>query len=208
MGVPTRHELNPSYARTHLWFANLLAARQRFHEALAEAPTALGLDPLSNTINGAQGWIRYFMRDHDQAMAGMKKAQEMDPALRPHAPVVRVAVLAEGHACRGEFEAALHANQTPLTLGTLAHAHAVAGNAGCARAMLRDLLEESQRRCVPSYLVGLTFEALGERDRAFEWLDRACEELSHWLVFLDVESRFDSLRTDPGFEALRRRVGL
>jgi len=74
--------------------------------------------------------------------------------------------------------------------------------------MLRDLLEESPRRYVPSYLVGLIFEALGELDRAFEWLDRACEERSHWLVFLDVEPRFDSLRTDSRFEALRRRVGV
>jgi hypothetical protein len=54
----------------------------------------------------------------------------------------------------------------------------------------------------------MTAVALGEPDRAFEWLGRALGDRSHWLVFLDVDPRYDGIRADPRFEALRTKVGL
>jgi len=56
--------------------------------------------------------------------------------------------------------------------------------------------------------VAMTYLALGERDAAWEWLERAVTERAHWLVFLDVDSRFDGFRDDPRFAELRRRVGI
>ncbi len=54
----------------------------------------------------------------------------------------------------------------------------------------------------------MTLMALGEREPAWEWLERAVTQRAHWLVFLDVEPRFDGFRGDPRFAALRRSVGI
>jgi hypothetical protein len=59
-----------------------------------------------------------------------------------------------------------------------------------------------------SYAAALVYAGLGETDRAFEWLDRAYEDRMHWLVMLRIEPQLDSLRTDPHFAALLRRLGL
>jgi hypothetical protein len=90
----------------------------------------------------------------------------------------------------------------------LAFALASAGQAERARALLVELLAAHPARHVAAYSVALVWCALGEHDRAFEWMGRAVEERDHWLVFLDVEPRFDPLRADPRFAALRASVGV
>ena len=74
--------------------------------------------------------------------------------------------------------------------------------------MLGELEELSKRRYIPSYLVALIHASLGANDRAFEWLEKACEERSSWLTWLRVEPKFDRLRPDPRYAGLLRRVGL
>src|SRR5262249_11650206 len=94
-----------------------------------------------------------------------------------------------------------------VTLG-LAHAHALAANSLVARSELDAALAQSGKRYVPAHLVAFVLDALGETSQAWEWMGRAAEERSPWMVFLDVEPRFDGFRSDPRFEALRRRVGV
>ena len=77
-----------------------------------------------------------------------------------------------------------------------------------ARQVLADLESKSPTRFVEPLEVALAYEALGERDTAFAWLDRAFEARSHWLVALDVEPRFESLRDDPRYAVLRKRTGV
>ncbi len=74
--------------------------------------------------------------------------------------------------------------------------------------LLDQLVRAPDGRHVPAYLTALVWSALGDRDRAFEALARAVEEREHWMVFLDVDQRFDPLRDDSRFAELRRRVGV
>ena len=46
-----------------------------------------------------------------------------------------------------------------------------------------------------------------EKEEAFEWLDRAYEERAEWMIYLSVDPRFDTLRAEPRFKELLRRIG-
>ena len=74
--------------------------------------------------------------------------------------------------------------------------------------MIGELKEQSARQYVPAFNIALMHAGLRENDLAFEWLNRAFEERSSWLVSLNVEPMLDSLRSDPRFTALLRRLGL
>ena len=64
----------------------------------------------------------------------------------------------------------------------------------------------SCRRFVTAYGMALVYVGLGEKDDAFAWLHKAFDERSHWLVWLRLDPRWDSLRDDPRFDALVRRM--
>jgi len=89
----------------------------------------------------------------------------------------------------------------------LARALAKAGREADARRELGELAEVSKTRYVSPYFVGTAFLALGERDRAFEYLQRALEERSHGLTHLRVDPTLDEVRGDPRYRELVRRVG-
>ncbi len=74
--------------------------------------------------------------------------------------------------------------------------------------MLNDLIHVSSRRSVSSHEIALIYAGLGEKDQSLAWLEKAYQEHSSVLVYLKVEPRFDSLRSDPRFHDLVRRVGL
>jgi len=93
-------------------------------------------------------------------------------------------------------------------LSALAYAYALGGRRSEANRILSQLLVMSQQRYVSPYEIAVIYVGLGDKDRAFEWLERAYEEHSSWLSYLNVESRFDPLHSDPRFADLVRRVGL
>ncbi len=98
--------------------------------------------------------------------------------------------------------------RSTFLVAALGHACAVSGNRGEAMKILEELSELSKQRYVAPYFMAVIHKSLGENDQAFEWLEKAYEERSNWLVFLKVEPRLDTLRADPRFQDLLRRVGL
>src|SRR4029077_20710999 len=64
------------------------------------------------------------------------------------------------------------------------------------------------RRFVPTFLFAILYSGLGEKDRAFEWVEKAYQERSGFFAYLEVEPMFDGLRSDPRVIDLLRRVGL
>ena len=204
-------ELNPAYPVGHLWYLNLLAARSRFDEALEQVRRCCELDPLSVVGAAAEGWVRYFMRDFDGAISVLKKSLELDR----HSGAANL-WLSWPYIAKGEFALALQAleaavgafGDSAIMQLTRAHVQALAGQSGQARQALDHSLSQRGVRHLPAELVAMTFMALGEHESAWEWLERAGNERAHWLVFLEVEPRFDAFRADPRFSALKRRVGI
>jgi tetratricopeptide (TPR) repeat protein len=93
-------------------------------------------------------------------------------------------------------------------LVALSWVYAQMGKRGEAMRLLDELKESSKQGYFSPYDVAVVYTALGEKDQAFEWLQQAYEERSGALTHLKVDPRFDSLRLDPRFQDLLRRVGL
>ncbi|HKQ56769.1 MAG TPA: protein kinase [Candidatus Eisenbacteria bacterium] len=204
-------EMNPNHALAHQWYMNLLAGQGRFEEALRGSAKARALDPLSVITAALVGWVLIFMREYERAATEFRVPLEMDPSwvighLWSAWPRLQLGL--QDEAIAGLEKAVALTGGTPYTRAHLAHGLAFVGRTDEARAALAALLELSSTRYVSPLYVALVHIALGEHDQAFAWLDRAVADRSHWLVHLDVDPRFDPIRDDPRFAAVRQKVGL
>src|SRR5437660_8470888 len=96
----------------------------------------------------------------------------------------------------------------PGVITELAFAEAMAGQKAEAQKALNILKERSAHEYIDPALIALIYISLGEKDLAFTWLDKAYEARSSWMTWLEVEPKFDSLRSDRRFTDLMRRVGM
>jgi serine/threonine-protein kinase len=204
-------ELKPNYATAHYWYATVhLAALGKLDEAISEMTEAKELDPLSLIINTNLGWIYYFARRYDDAVKQIYKALEIDENFN-----VAYFKLGQVYERQGRYEEAIAQYRRAMQLSSnlwimpgLGHALAMTGQQDEARHLLDELLRMSRERYVSPYFVAEIYRGLGEIDLTFEWLDKAYEHHSDWLVWLGVEPALDGLRSDPRFTDLMRRVGL
>ena len=183
----------------------------RIDEALAEIRLAQTLDPLSPMISSTLGSRLYLARRYDQAIEQFRKTLDRDPDF-VNAQVglgkvfERKAMYSEAVA---EMKKALsHSEKNTVILAGLAHAYAVTGNPAEATKILRRLEKLSGHRYVSSYEIAVIYLGLGKKDQAFEWLEKAYDEHASPLIFLKVDPRLDSLRSDPKFLALLQRMRL
>ncbi len=204
-------ELNPAYATAHQWYSWYLAAMSRRDESLAEGRLALELDPLAPAINMALGKSYLFARRFDDSIRQCKRTLEIDPNFIP----VRY-FLAQAYEQKGMYEEALAecsivvemSGSFPLGRAVLARAQARAGKRLEAEETLRDLLKLSRsgETYVPAYGIALIHLGLGDKARALEWLNKAHEERFIWMVYLNVDPVFDSLREEFAFKQLQKRM--
>ena len=204
-------ELNPGYATAYHWYAGYLSGMGRHAEAIAAIKKARELDPLSARINANVGFILYFAREYDQAIEELQRAQEMDPS--SGAPDL---YLGMAYLQKGNYQQAIKAlernSQVPDSPAAsaldLAYAYAVAGQPEESRKILGRLMGETKRSYMPALWVARVYVALGEPENAFIWLSKAYDERSAQLPLLNVDPRLDSLRSDPRFQDLLRRMKL
>jgi serine/threonine protein kinase/tetratricopeptide (TPR) repeat protein len=204
-------QLNPNYATVHYEYAQELSALGRFDEAIREAKRAQELDPLTNDINTTAGWVFYFARNYDEAIKQYRSVIDTDPNFfRSHR------LLGTSYLQKNQPDEAIAEIQKAVTLSGdsveekayLGYAYAVTGRRAEAQQLMSDLREQAQRKYVAPYLMALIYTGLGEKDQAFEWLEKAYEERSVNLIWLNVEPIFDPLRSDPRFANLVQRIGL
>ncbi len=193
---------NPHDAMAHSWYAESLAAKGRFAEAIAEAQTALHDDPLSLIVSSNAGWTFALAGRYDQSVETLKKAIEIDPDFpRTHFR------LAEVYEARGQYALAIPEFEKAVKLsggdpyyeGSMGHAYAASGRSSQAHGILQELLSRAQRQYVPSYAIALIYAGLGDKDQAFHWLQSAVEDKSTSMVFLESDPEMASLRSDSRF---------
>jgi TolB-like protein/DNA-binding winged helix-turn-helix (wHTH) protein/Flp pilus assembly protein TadD len=203
--------LNPGYAHGHHWYAHLLLSSGRREEALAESNRALELDPVSPIINLHLGWHYLYTRQYDRALEQLAKTLELDP---DYALAHWYRGLA--HEQKRMYPEALREmgrakDLLPRNLAVLCdigHVYAVSGDKGNAEKVIAALEEESAHRYVNAYELALIYVGLGQNDQAFKSLNRAFRDHSDMLVYLKVDPRLDSIRSDSRFADLMRRVGV
>ncbi|HXE75512.1 MAG TPA: winged helix-turn-helix domain-containing protein [Candidatus Xenobia bacterium] len=204
-------ELNSNYASAHQWYAELLWATQRPDPAYAQIQRAQELDPLSLVIQVSVGRHYYYQHDFERAIREFRDSIEMAPNFflghlylglaysqvnRPEEAIV-------------EFERALETSgHSPLALAALAYARARAGHKAEAGELLNRLRAQARTRHVPAVYFAGVYTGLGDKDQAFGWLEKAYEERSDYLVYLQIEPTFDPLHDDPRFRDLVRRLSL
>jgi eukaryotic-like serine/threonine-protein kinase len=204
-------ELNSNYPIGHSWYAVFLMSDGRFQEALAEISRAQELDPLSIPNNMILGWILGTAGRFDQSVEQLRKTLEMDPnfILGHHRLGMFYEQQGKYDDAIAEFKQVINlSGGKPLGIAALARAYALAGKRDESQKNLAELQEMSKQRYVSPVSIAIIYAALGDKDRAFAWLDNA--EKSHDLMLsrLKVDKRFDSLRSDPRFADLVRRVGI
>ena len=202
-------ELSPSYAAAHQFYADFLKAMGRFDEAVAEMQRAHELDPLSLAINTGLGHVFYLSRQYDRAIEQYQAAVRLDPTFVPARlwfgrPYLQKGMFKEAVA---ELEQAVALSEgSTISIAMLGHACASAGQSHKALELLETLKRRSTQQYVPSYWIALVYVGLGDKGQAFAWLERAVQERSSWLVWIGVEPRYDSIRSDPRFASLVARL--
>ena len=202
-------ELNPSYATAHAWYGLYLNYTGKFEEALQEMQRAQQLDPLSVNIRLNVGRCYYFSRNYDTAIEKLKKVEQEEPDSWIVSTVLGRTYLAKDsleEAIRKLDYARTLSPTAVLNLGILGDAYGRAGQRRSALQVVDDLDRLSHTRYVPPIYSALVYIGLGDKSRAFEFLDKAYAERSEWMVELSGEPEFDPIRRDPQFQALLRRV--
>ena len=204
-------ELDPDYTTAHHWYSHCLLPLGRTGESLAESRRALELEPLHLVINIHLGWHYLYARQYDEAIDQYRRTLELDPAFPQAKRYAAWAFLQKGRHAEAiaDLQDVLSAvGRTPEVEAELGHALAVSGRPAEARAVLGVLTQLSSSRYVSPYSVALVHAGLGDRDQALAWLDKAYAERSDYMPYLQLEPMLDSLRSDPRFDALVRRVGV
>jgi TolB-like protein/DNA-binding winged helix-turn-helix (wHTH) protein/Tfp pilus assembly protein PilF len=204
-------DLNPSYETALNFYSFNLACMGRIEEALSLARRAQRLDQVSAAAQMNVGVILHFARRYDDAVAAIKETLDLDPDFGPAYVTLGRIYVAKGMPDRAvaELERALGLmGRRPDVLTPYAYALARAGRQREARTMLDELRETAKPQAPAPVRVALVHIALGETDRAFEWLEKAIEARDWQMGLLNVEPAFDPLRSDRRFAALVERVGL
>jgi TolB-like protein/DNA-binding winged helix-turn-helix (wHTH) protein/Tfp pilus assembly protein PilF len=202
-------ELNPSLAQAHHWLGWSLASRGRHDEAIAQLEYARELDPLSSIINADLGWALFLTRRYDRAIEQLHATRELDPSfVRTHYLLGRVFAQTGKHedAIAAFHRAAELSGNNPVFVAGLGLGYARAGRRQEALRILDDLLERSRRSYVPAYHIALLYVRLEDKEQALAWLERGYAEESDFQGELQEGPELDSLRDDPRFQDLLRRM--
>ncbi|MDA4128798.1 MAG: hypothetical protein OK422_05050 [Thaumarchaeota archaeon] len=202
-------ELNPSYATAHQWYGNHLGWWGRGSESYAELKRALELDPFSPIVNVNYGdYFRKITREYDRAVEQYKKALMISPGFQPALWEMMFA-----YARNSKYDEALQTVDEYSKIAgegstKLAHAfvYAHAQRKEESRRLLSEVINGLGKEYVASYYIALTYFALGENDKGFEWLNRGFDSYDN-LLDLQLDPELDGVRTDVRYISLRTKMG-
>ena len=203
--------LDANNAGAHQLYGDLLEITERFDAAQAERKRSLELDPLSPINNMVAGATFYFARQDAEAITQLEKTINLEPRF-----VLAYLYLGQTFEKQKMYEQAIatfqkgmtQAERHPQLVAALGHAYARSGKPDEANKALAELREMSKRRYVSPYQFAVIYGGLGDKEQTFAWLEKAFQDRSVFLIWLKVEPLFDSLRDDPRFQDLLRRIGL
>jgi TolB-like protein/Tfp pilus assembly protein PilF len=205
-------ELGPDSYDVHVTHGGFFLSALGDHEqAEAEVLLCVELDPLNIVAEMELSWVYFVAREYRKAIAHLRAALEVDPSYP-----MGIGLLGLAYEEVGEMELALEALEraADITQGRpffrvlLAQGYASAGEEEGAREILNDLSNRWPETYTTPYYMAAAYASLGEQDRAFEWLERGLETHDPWMVYAKEDPVLDSLRTDPRFQGLLRRLRL
>jgi TolB-like protein/Tfp pilus assembly protein PilF len=200
-------ELNPSGASTHWAYAFALEKLGRTQEALAQLRVMQQLDPVSSQSMAEALEAYYYARQYDVLVDLLRRLDAANPQ-RILLDFWFGVVYREKGLYQQSVRAFMNVGDHPHALGHMGNAYARWGRSAEARALIPRLQEHIRQNGIGTYEVALVYAGLGEKDSAFEWLEKAYAVRDKGLTFLKVDPCLDPLRSDPRFQDLLRRVRL
>jgi len=201
---------NPNSSRGHLLYALSLASEARLDEAKTQLARARELDPLSIEIQMYGALFRLVAREYSLAADEARRILSSEPAFAFGRSILGFALSLTGEHSRGldELRAAVKQEEIPWTIMFLQHGYALAGDNAEAAKLLRRILDFADRQHLCCYEVGESHAVMGERDEAFRWLDKAVQQRSDCMIWLEVEPWMDPIRSDERYTDLVHRAGV
>jgi len=204
-------EADPSNVRAHLGLSQFFSVFGRADESIAEARQAKALDPFTSRSWGQVGFAMFHARRYDEAVTELRHASEMDPSDGWVLWFLGMALTE-----LGRFDEAIPTLERAVSvskgsaafLGSLGNACARAARRERALAIRDELVERAGRGYVTPAAFVFVYAGLGDKERAFEWLEKAAADQTNLMQFLRVHPLLDPLRSDPRFDAMLRQVGL
>ncbi|MGI8542300.1 MAG: protein kinase domain-containing protein [Aridibacter sp.] len=198
-------ELNPNYATAHQFYGELLTYLGRHEESEAEFRLALEIDPFSRIINRQYGESLIYARKYEASVVQLRKTLDLDPNFAStHASLSFI------YQTIGKYQDAIeeYAKFQEL-IGEDRNAAIIRQSfaEGNFEGFLRTMTGANRPSNAASYSVATWYAILGEKDKAFDELNKAFENREYSIVLLKVDPRFDEIRSDTRFSALLRRVG-
>ncbi|MGA8441089.1 MAG: winged helix-turn-helix domain-containing protein [Candidatus Sulfotelmatobacter sp.] len=194
-------ELNPNYADAHLEYGRFLQALGRNDEATAQMNYAIELDPLNFKTMDVVGYVTYASGQYDVAIkqfSGLGDDFGLGWAYREKKMYPEAIAALEKSVSRS--------GRDELPLATLAGVYGLAGRTSEALKLIDELKARARLRYVPSSLFAEAYRGLGERKRALGWIERAYEEHDQGMVYIKAYPGWDTLHSEPRFQALVRRM--
>jgi DNA-binding winged helix-turn-helix (wHTH) protein/TolB-like protein len=200
--------LDPALAEPHMYWGVLLGMRGEPDRGLAELERAQQLEPLLTLAKTRAGSVLYFARRYDEAVAQLTESLALDDR-----PGVAHAALGRVYLRTGRYDLALAEfgkirGPTPGSFGDVGQALALSGQRAAAQAELDRVLALAAKRYVNAVDIASIYTALGDKENALAWLDRALQQRASTLGYLAQNPAFDVLHGDPRFASIVDRIGL
>jgi len=203
--------LNPNYATAHQWYSALLSYLGRHDEANEQAKRALQLDPLSLVINLNLAFKYYYARRYDEAIEQSWKTLELDNTV-----LTAYLVMFQCYIEKGMIPEAFEVFKQMMSLNEQAniyveefdHAYKTSGYEGCLKWLIENMGKWTSQDYNHPFYYAVAYARIGDKDKAFEWLEKVYEMRSLFITTIGVEPSLDGLRSDPRFDELLIKVGL
>jgi serine/threonine-protein kinase len=203
--------LNPNYPTAHHWFAIYFDTKRQFDDALKEIKRAQELDPLSPVISNNVAFVYLLKNELDLAIEQSKRIIELDPNYPDVHDGLGFAYLKQRRyqEAIAEFQKTVELSGSASRYqGDLGYCYAVTGRRAEAQAILKTLEEKYARREANGQSLAGVYASLGDKDRAFAWLEKDYQQRSGYLPNITWRFAFEDLRSDPRYADLVRRMGL
>jgi eukaryotic-like serine/threonine-protein kinase len=200
--------LDPADVYAYRYYGNLLKATGKFDSALKVIRQAQTLEPLSPGRTNSVALIYSTLGQQQLAIDEARKALELDPNYPDAFLAIGNALLSEGRPAEAIAEFRRAPKMGNRMQSGIASAEAMLGHRDAALRIARDLENESRRHYIGPETIAAIYFSLGDRVTGFEWLDKAYEARSAYMVLLRADPRWSAIRSDPRFAAMVRKVGM
>ena len=204
-------ELNPNSATSHEKYAFYLVRTGHPREALSEMERSVDLDPVTASTFHAEGFVYYFSRQYDQALALTRTVRDLNVTLPDWSLLIGNIYAEKGmyaESISTFLKSEPNSEPDPYTLGHLGNVYARTGQVDAALKTISQLQEHVRKQGVGRYEIALVYTGLGKKTEAFKWLEESYKVHDVGLLYLKIDPPLDPLRSDPRFDDLLRRVGL